>query len=670
MSKRDTPGHSSCVGQHCQHKCGHFKWGKFYEQFCQTSSSSTSASESGNGGSSSESDESDEEVEVLDSSEDLESESDTTEDTCSNVSSIPSIVSSNSNVVSNTKKSISIRPRAKASICLDLCSYDLVGQVAKECGMRIVPYETDWDVLWSDPCINQETHLRLKRFQRTNHFPRITELCRKNALATNLNLMKDEFPKDYNFFPTTWILPQDYSKVRASLKRKKSALIIKPDNGSNGHGIFLVRNLRHLQMEPNKRYICQEYIDNPFLIDGYKFDIRVYTLITSCDPLRIYTHSAGLVRFATVKYEKPITGNLKNRFMHLTNYSVNKKSNDFVYDGEIGSKRKISTVNEWLDRNGYNVKETWARIDDVIIKSILSAEPSLKRMYSSVFSSHCYHTACFQLLGFDILLDDQLNPYVLEINHSPSFFTDTALDVEIKQRVLHDTFKLCRLKFSARRKVLQEERFEQKKRLLRRPGRKKSDMRRERLELEKQWEEKRQWSLNKQWAWEKSHRGNFRLIYPCADGDKYEMMCRNIENQSCYYKDTISSNMRRLMGRAIQKKAMGVKVNNSGSTANSVNVKMTADRPLKIISPKVPMKVKSKNPVKTKVPSVKTPKTPRSDEAVDTMEYNKETERLVLEWVKRKELIKSANLEKLIYFRFKQQNNLSEQDHKMYGYLG
>lgn len=420
------------------------------------------------------------------------------------------------------KKSQPIRPKGKARICLDLCSYELLEEVARQFGMRVVPYASEWDVLWSDPFINEVAHQKQARFQRTNHFPLITELCRKNALADNLNLMRKEFPTDYNFFPPTYVLPHDSSKVQPLMKRKKT-MIIKPDNGSNGVGIFLVRNLRQLSsLETNRKYIFQEYIENPFLIDGYKFDFRVYTLITCCDPLRIYTHKSGLVRFATAKYERPTTGNLNNRFMHLTNYSVNKNSTNYIDNAESGSKRKISAVNHWLDSNGYNVKEIWARIEDVIVKSILSAQPMLKERYNAVFHRHYHATACFQLLGFDILLDEHLNPYVLEINHSPSFYTDTDIDVEIKQEVLHDTFTLCHLNSTIRLKVLQAERIEHQKRILRR-NRDKSVMEKERAILKEQCAKKKLSALRKQWAWEKAHRGNFRLIYPCIDGDKYKL---------------------------------------------------------------------------------------------------------------------------------------------------
>ena len=74
--------------------------------------------------------------------------------------------------------------------------------------------------------------------------------------------------------------------------------------------------------------VCK-YINNPLLVDGFKFDCRLYVAVTSFDPLRLYLYEEGLTRFSTVKYEYNLT-DLDNPWMHLTNYSVNKTSEDYV----------------------------------------------------------------------------------------------------------------------------------------------------------------------------------------------------------------------------------------------------------------------------------------------------------------------------------------------------
>ena len=109
-------------------------------------------------------------------------------------------------------------------------------------------------------------------------------------------------------------------------------MIVKPDCFSQGKGIFLATEVDKIPLtEPS---VVQEYLNDPYLLDGLKFDLRVYVLVTSADPLRIYIHKEGLVRFATENYEKiELTNdgklNMQNVFVHLTNYALNKESDAF-----------------------------------------------------------------------------------------------------------------------------------------------------------------------------------------------------------------------------------------------------------------------------------------------------------------------------------------------------
>ena len=55
-------------------------------------------------------------------------------------------------------------------------------------------------------------------------------------------------------------------------------------------------------MSPTERYVVQKYLHDPFLIDGLKFDFRIYVLVAGCDPLRIFIYTEGLARLATEKF--------------------------------------------------------------------------------------------------------------------------------------------------------------------------------------------------------------------------------------------------------------------------------------------------------------------------------------------------------------------------------
>lgn len=85
------------------------------------------------------------------------------------------------------------------------------------------------------------------------------------------------------------------------VKNPSQKWIIKPASSSQGKGIFITQDVN--EIPPKEQMVASVYIDNPLLIDGYKFDIRIYVAMTSINPLRIYVYEDGLVRFATQKYQ-------------------------------------------------------------------------------------------------------------------------------------------------------------------------------------------------------------------------------------------------------------------------------------------------------------------------------------------------------------------------------
>ncbi|XP_066119962.1 tubulin polyglutamylase TTLL6 [Saccopteryx bilineata] len=377
--------------------------------------------------------------------------------------------------------------------------------------------------------------MEMKSYQKINHFPGMSEICRKDLLARNMSRMLKLFPNEFHFFPRTWCLPADWGDLQNySRSRKNKTYICKPDSGCQGRGIFITRTVK--EIKPGEDMICQLYISKPFIIDGFKFDLRIYVLITSCDPLRIFTYNEGLVRFATTTYSHPCTDNLDDICMHLTNYSINKHSSNFIQDAHSGSKRKLSTFNTYMESHGYNVAQIWSDIEDVIIKTVISAFPIIKHNYHTCFPNHTLSSACFEILGFDILLDRKLKPWLLEVNHSPSFSTDSCLDKEVKDSLLYDTMVLVNLGSCDKKKVLEEER--QRGRYLQQ-----CRSRETRIEEVKGFQALR---LEKTEKYEKENCGGFRLIYPSLHSEKYEKF---FQDNNSLFQNTVASRARELYAR-------------------------------------------------------------------------------------------------------------------------
>ncbi|MBN3308926.1 TTLL6 polyglutamylase, partial [Amia calva] len=418
-------------------------------------------------------------------------------------------------------------------INLTNCKYESVRRAAQAVGLREVSEDEEWILYWTDFSVSMERIMDMKSYQRINHFPGMNEICRKDLLARNMNRMLKLFPKDYVIFPKTWCLPSDYIDFQAYCRTKKNkTFICKPDSGCQGKGIYITRNLRDIS--PDEHIICQNYISKPFIIDGYKFDLRMYVLVTSCDPLRVFLYRDGLMRFATSRYSPPHSRNLDDVCMHLTNYAINKHNDNFIRDEEMGSKRKLSTFKSWLEHHEYDAKGLWSEMEDVIIKTLISAHPTLKHNYHTGFPNHLGPSSCFEILGFDILLDSKLKPWLLEVNHSPSFTTDSALDCEVKGALLTDTLQLLNLGIGDSLRVLEEDKRRAKERLLQTQQPTHTSRREHFLHTQASW-------LAQLEKHEQEHGGGFQRIYPSADFDKYNKF---FQHSGSLFQETVASKAR------------------------------------------------------------------------------------------------------------------------------
>lgn len=324
----------------------------------------------------------------------------------------------------------------------------------------------DFNLMWHGGHVKPISLRSLQDFQRVNHFPRSYELTRKDRMYANVMKMQQTHGhKHFDFVAKSFILPLEYQEFLSHYQREHrkngSTWIIKPVASSRGRGIYLANNINHIPLDEN--IIVGRYLDNPLLIDGFKFDVRLYVAVTSYDPLIIYLYEEGLTRFCTIKYDTKNPTASRNLRMHLTNYSLNKKSMDYVRCDnpdveDYGNKWSMSAMLRYLRESGIDTSELCSRIEDVIIKSIISVELPVATATKMFVPNP--RGNCVELYGFDILVDDQLKPWVLEVNLSPSLATDAPLDLKIKANCMADWMNLAGLSLIdpvSRNKALRDE---------------------------------------------------------------------------------------------------------------------------------------------------------------------------------------------------------------------
>lgn len=163
---------------------------------------------------------------------------------------------------------------------------------------------------------------------------------------------------------------------------------MKPTDLSRGRGISIINDCMSVRLE--QQSVIQKYISNPLLIRGIKWDMRIYVLITQMRPMKLYLYKEGIVRFSSDRYN---IKNLGNQFSHLTNSSINKNSTTKQVEGNT-LKWSFDQLRGQLSGGGVSWQELWVRIEQIITLTCInycSVVPNLK--------------TCFELLGFDILLD-------------------------------------------------------------------------------------------------------------------------------------------------------------------------------------------------------------------------------------------------------------------------
>lgn len=303
---------------------------------------------------------------------------------------------------------------------------------------------------------NPHYKFRLRNNQMVNHFPNHLELTRKDLLIKNFKRFFPKLPKKAKLvnntqidltkkvIPSSYILPSEYSLFLEDFqKSEEKKWIFKPAGSAQGLGIkiitklsqaknlsTLIKNSKKLHSSIKEKFVICKYLDNPLLINSRKFDLRTYVLVTNYNPLTIWRHKAGFARVCFEDYTKIRKKSCdpnKDLHGHLTNVSFQKYSEK--YNDKHGGKWPISSLFFYIERNfGKKILDKLKKdIDEVYVISLKTVQNCI---------NNDFH--CFELYGFDILIDNKFRPWLIEVNASPSLLNTTKNDYMMKKHVLND----------------------------------------------------------------------------------------------------------------------------------------------------------------------------------------------------------------------------------------
>ncbi|KAJ3089125.1 putative tubulin polyglutamylase ttll1 [Physocladia obscura] len=273
----------------------------------------------------------------------------------------------------------------------------------------------------------------IKRYRKD-----VEKAIANNQQSTSISGGIDARYKYIDFLPTTFTLPGDYNLFVEEFKRNPSNVwIMKPTDKARGIGIFIINKLQQIKKwsRDNKMwsyanckdsYVVSRYIDNPLLIGRKKFDLRLYVLVTNWKPIIAYKYQQGFCRFCTVKYTSDI-GDLDNNFMHLTNVSIQKYGDDYneINGGKWSLKNLIFYLNSTCGKNA--TEKLLHDIDAIFVNSLRAVQNMMTN------DRHC-----FECYGYDIIIDTNLRPWLIEVNASPSLSATTASDRLMKHCLIND----------------------------------------------------------------------------------------------------------------------------------------------------------------------------------------------------------------------------------------
>lgn len=266
----------------------------------------------------------------------------------------------------------------------------------------------------------------LEACQAVNHLPGTVDAFDKIGLYRNLRRLRRRcgtggFSLEGDVMPESFELPVELAAFKnAAAQEPDATWVHKPRFGAQGRELSLVSTPDEVRV--SDKWMLQRYLDRPMLYRECKFNLRVFALITSVEPLELFIYREGYLDRAARAWNPADRADMT---IHNTN-------SEFQASQRTGPDGDLSIpLSRWLAElatGGDDPGLMWDGIRTLVLMALLSG---LHVLVPIARRSLPHPRNCFELLGLDILVDEGRRPWLIECNRSPSLTTDFIPDIKI-----------------------------------------------------------------------------------------------------------------------------------------------------------------------------------------------------------------------------------------------
>ena len=267
----------------------------------------------------------------------------------------------------------------------------------------------NWSLLWAHeyPFNKKNAYMfkNKKAYQKVNKIPGMSILTKKLSLVNS----------GMSYIPKAFNIPEELPELKEYSKKHTQIMFVHKNAGHRGIEIKTPEEIV-ARTDTDKKSFAQVYITNPLLIDGYKFDIGVYVIVSSISPLRVYIYEDDAqFRFCQKKYF-PFDKNDVHKYVIGASFRPIWKVPSLVKLYKKFDFTKRGAFDSHLRSLGKDPNRIWDKIYHIIQETFLKHANKLAEIMKEYRDPNSF----FELVRFDFILNSSLNVYLMEVNMSPN----------------------------------------------------------------------------------------------------------------------------------------------------------------------------------------------------------------------------------------------------------